>query len=299
MSIKKEAKIITKITILAIAFNAILLAVKLSFGVLGKSMAVVNGAIDSGLDVIATITILFVGRYSRKKEDKSHPYGHEKFESIIAIILGIMMIVVAAQLVISGVTTLVNFFQNKAEITKPEILAIVAAAVTIIIKLGLFIVTVRSYKKAKSPALKALAVDHVSDVIVTVALLVGVVLAMAGFLYFEPIAGILIAIFIAYNGFNIIRENIGQVVDEAAESEVINEIRKTANSVNGVLRVDKLKTRKFGLKLYVDIEIAVDANLTVKSGHDIAEEVHDLIESEFDEVKHCMVHVNPYKEKLT
>lgn len=294
MNIEKEAKIITKITGLAIAFNLLLLVVKIIFGVVGKSQAVINSAVDSGLDVIVTLSILFVGRYSRKKADKNHPYGHEKFESIVTIVLGIVLIVVGIQLILSGVNSLSNFFSKGVELVKPEILAIVAVIVTIVVKLGLFLITVKSYKKARSQALKALAVDHISDVIVSSVLLIGVLLAIFGFVYFEPIAGILVAIFIGYNGVMLIKESIGQVVDEAANPETVKKIKEVAASVNGVINVDKIKTRKFGLKLYVDIEISVDGNLSVNKSHDIAESVHLLVEFEIDSVKHCMVHVNPH-----
>ncbi|MGI6787610.1 MAG: cation diffusion facilitator family transporter [Acholeplasmataceae bacterium] len=296
MNIQKESKIITKITFLAIIFNVVLLIVKLIFGIIGKSNAVINSAIDSGLDVLVTVAVLIIGRFSRKKADKSHPYGHEKFESITTIGFGIVLVIVGIQLVINGATTIFNYFKEGIEIVKPEILAIIAVIATIVVKLGLFIVTERSYKKAKSPALKALAVDHISDVLVSLALLIGVVLALNGFVIFEPIAGIIIAIFIGYNGTQLIIESIGQVVDEAADIEDINQIRELTKSVNGVIKIDKIRTRKFGLKLFVDIEISVDGKLTVDEGHDIAEEVHDIIEDKMDIVKHCMVHVNPYHD---
>lgn len=297
MDIKKESNIITKITLLAIIFNVLLLIVKIIFGVVGKSSAVINSAIDSGLDVLVTVSILFIGRFSRKKPDKSHPYGHEKFESITTIAFGIVLIVVAVQLIIGGAETLINYFAHGIAITQPETLAIIAVIATIVIKLGLFIVTNVSYKKARSQALKALAIDHISDVLVSIALLVGVILALNGFVFFEPIAGILIAFFIGYNGIGLIIESIGQVVDEAADFEDVNRVKELTKTVSGVVNIDKIRTRKFGLKLYVDIEISVDGKLTVDQGHDIAEAVNDLIENEMKQVKHCMVHVNPYHEK--
>lgn len=298
MNIKKEGKIITQITILAIIFNAILVFVKIALGILGKSGAIQNSAIDSGLDVAVTISILVVGRYSRKKADKSHPYGHEKFESIVAIVLGIILVVAATQLIFSGIEMIISFQSNTDAILKPNFYALIAGGITIIIKLGLFIVTHRSYKKAMSPALRALAVDHISDVFVTAVLLIGVGLAMSGVLIFEPIAGIFVALVIGYNGLSIIKDSIGQVVDEAASKEVVRAIEKRAMQVEGVLTVDLIKTRMFGYKIYVDIEISVDGNLTVDEGHIIAERVHDAIEEEFNDVKHCMVHVNPGKPKM-
>lgn len=296
MDIKKEANIITRVTLYTIVFNVLLLIVKLIFGIIGKSSAVINSAIDSGLDVLVTVSILIAGRFSRKKPDKSHPYGHEKFESITTIAFGIVLVVVAIQLIISGAETLIDYFSNGIEIVQPETIAIVAVIATIIVKLALFFATNISYKKAKSQALKALAVDHISDVLVSVALLIGVVLALSGYVFFEPIAGIIVAIFIGYNGAQLIIESIGQVVDEAAETEDINQVKELTKSVKGVLRIDKIRTRKFGLKLFIDIEIAVDGKLTVDESHDIAEEVHDLIEEKMDHVKHCMVHVNPFND---
>lgn len=297
MDNKKEAKIITNVTIMAIVFNIVLLAVKIVFGILGESGAIINGAIDSGLDILVTSTILIVGRYSRKKADKNHPYGHEKFESIVAILMGILMIVAAVQLIVSGIELIIAFSKDASAIVKPNYFALIAAGLTIVIKLGLFIVTRRWYRKAHSPALKALSVDHISDVLVAIVLIVGVTLAMSGVLIFEPIAGLFVALFIGYNGFSIIKESIGQVVDEAADKETVAAIRKLAKSIDGVSNVDLVKTRMFGYKMYVDIEISVDGNLSVNEGHIIAENVHDAIEEQFESVKHCMVHVNPDKHE--
>lgn len=295
MDIKKEASVITKITILTFTFNAILLITKLVLGILGNSMAVINGAIDSGLDIIVTAVVLIVGRYSRRKADKNHPYGHEKFESVVAILLGIMMIITAVSLVGASINILIDYFGESGEavIKTPNILAVIASFLTIIIKLGLFIVTVRASIKAKSPSLKALAIDHISDVIVSIFLVISVIFAMVGYLYFEPVAAIIIALVIGYNGIVIIKESISQVVDEAADNETVRAIKTASASINGVLAIDMIKTRKFGLKLYVDIEIAVDGNVTVNESHEIAETVHELIIDTFEDVKHCMVHVNP------
>lgn len=299
MAIKNEAKIITKITIIAFVFNGLLLALKIILGILGKSGAVITSAIDSGLDIIASAIILFVGRYSRKKADKSHHYGHEKFESIIAIILGIIMIFTSIQLIIYGVDLLVKYFNGTKIIQTPNALALIAVTVTIIVKLVLFFITRKAAKKAKAPSLKAMAIDHISDVIVSVVIIGGVLAAIHGLVYLEPIAGIVVALFIGYHGFNIIYLSIGQVVDEAASKEMNKAIRLLAENIDGVKRVDVLKSRKFGMKLFVDIEIAVDGHLSVDKSHDIAEKVRYEVENSFDLVKHCMVHVNPFKQKDT
>ncbi|MBN2696255.1 MAG: cation transporter, partial [Bacilli bacterium] len=180
-----------------------------------------------------------------------------------------------------------------ADIVEPKLVALIVALATIFIKELMYHLTIKASKKARSQALAAIALDNRSDVFASLGALIGIGGAMLGFVFLEPLASLVICLFIARLGFRIIKQSFGQVVDEAACEETITKIEAIAKSIEGVISIDDLKTRMFGMKLYIDIEIAVDRNISLSQAHAISHKVHDAIEQQIPEVKHCMVHVNP------
>ncbi len=289
----KEKNIIVKISLISIIANLFLFAIKLTFGILGNSSAVIIGSIDSGLDVLISIIILIIGKISRKERDKNHPYGHEKIESVVAIILGIIVIVIGVEIAINAINTMIEFAKHSTGITTPNFYAIIASAITLITKVVLFVYTKHFAYKSYSQSLMALSKDHLSDSLSNLALLISVIVSILGTLIFEPIASLIISLFIIYNGFDLIKSSFSQVVDESVNNLTRKKIKETILNVPGVKRVDDMRTRLFGMKIYVDVEIAVSEELTVIEAHNIAESVHNEVENKFMEVKHCMVHVNP------
>ena len=159
----------------------------------------------------------------------------------------------------------------------------------------MYLYTFINAKKINSPSLKADSYHHLSDSLSSIGSVVGIVgLIIGGNLeLFDPIASILIALFIVKVSIDIFKDSINQLVDKAAPSEVEENIKALVMTCNGVISINSLKTRMFANKLYVELEIVVDGNISVKDGHEIAKNVHDLIESSNQNIKHCMVHVDP------
>ncbi|HOO43565.1 MAG TPA: cation diffusion facilitator family transporter, partial [Bacillota bacterium] len=235
--------------------------------------------------------------FSRKEQDKEHPYGHEKYDSIISMFLGIAIIITAFEVGKNAVYKLYDFFVNGIGIDTPKWYALGAAALTILIKEFLFRKTKHDAKKAKSGALMAQAWDHRSDTIASFGAVIGITGAMLGAGYLDPIASILIAFFIFRVGFKIVVAGIGQVVDKSADSDVEKAIKDLVKNHTEIKSLDLIKTRMFGMKIYVDLEIGLDYSLTLEKAHEIAEMLHDEIEEAFPEVLHCMIHVNPFYPK--
>ena len=177
----------------------------------------------------------------------------------------------------------------------PGMLALAAAAVSIVVKEALFWYTWINAKKIRSSALRAEAWHHRSDALSSVGALIGIGGALLGVKVMEPVASIVICLFIFKVAVDIFREAVDNMVDHACDAETENAIRSCAAEQDGVIHVDILRTRVFGRKIYVDLEISADGSLTLCEAHDIAEKVHDTIEKSFPEVKHIMVHVNPAK----
>ncbi len=293
MTLAEEKRIIAKTSVWTLIFNAFLAGIKICAGIIGHSGAIISDAINSLSDVVSNLTVMIVGKFSRKEKDARHPYGHEKFDSMVSVIVGIFIMVTAFEILKDASFRLYDHFVYQKTIPEPGLFALIVALATIVIKGVMYRLTIKGSKNAKSQALAAIAMDNRSDAFASLGAAIGIGGAMLGVRFLEPAASIVISLFIARLGYRIIKEGFGQVVDQAAPDDEIEKIRAIVSSVAGVVRIDDLKTRMFGMKLYVDIEIAVSSAITLSKAHAISHLVHDAIEDGMPEVKHCMVHVNP------
>lgn len=286
-----ENKIVNKLSTIGIFGNIALTIFKLFAGIIGHSGAMVSDAIHSLSDVFATI-VAFIGvKMSKKEPDKEHPYGHDRLESIASIILALILLGTGVGIGVSGIEKVIDV--KKVAIEVPRVLALGAAIVSIIVKELMFWYTRHYAKKLNSPAFMADAWHHRSDAISSIGSLIGITFARMGYPIFDPIASILISLLILKVGYDIFKDGFNKMVDKSCSEGVEEKIRNIVNSQRGVEGIDVLRTREFGAKMFVDIEILADANLTLKESHSIAQKVHDEVEKAFPDCKHCMVHVNP------
>jgi cation diffusion facilitator family transporter len=297
MSLKQEEKIIKSNTLLTMLINGFLAVMKILAGIFGKSSVLITDAINSIGDILTNIVVYISAIFSKKEKDSDHPYGHEKYDSVISILLGAVIIITAFEVGKNAVIKLYDFFVYGTQIPNPEWYALAAAGLTIVIKEVLFRKTIKDAKNAKSSALTAQAWDHRSDTIASFGASIGILGAMFGLGFFDPIASIIIAIFILRLGIKIILTGVNQVVDKAADPLITEDIRKVIEKYEEVRSVDEIKTRMFGLKLYVDLEIGLDASMSLEESHEIAEKIHEDVEKSIPGVLHCMIHVNPYYPK--
>ena len=281
----------TRVSVVSIIGNSALSIFKFLAGILAHSGAMISDAVHSASDVVSSIIVIIGVRISGREPDKDHPYGHERFACVAALLLAMILAVVGAEIGISAINTIRN--SDTEGIKVPETLALIAAIVSIVAKEAMFWYTIAAAKKIKSTALKAEAWHHRSDALSSIGALIGIGGAMLGAPILEPIASIVICLFIFKVAFDIFKNAIDQMVDHRCDDETEDALRKCATAVEGVLGVDMLNTRMFGARVYVDIEIRVDGELKLTDAHEIAERVHDAVETKFPEVKHVMVHVNP------
>lgn len=277
-----------RISIISIILNAILSIVKAAAGFMGRSSALISDAIHSLSDVLTTIVVIIGIKISTKEPDKEHPYGHEKLESIASIILAISLFAVGLAIGVEGIKSIYNH-----NTTKPELYTLVIAIVSIAVKEVMFWVTIGVANKVNSQSLKADAWHHRSDALSSIGSFIGILLSYIGFRYGDTLASIIICLFIIKVAFDIMKESIDNIIDHSCDNNTENEIREIIRSTSGVDRIDDIKTRKFGSKLYVDVEIAVDGDMRLIKAHNIAEDVHHRVETAIKECKHCMVHINP------
>lgn len=268
--------------------NFILAFIKILIGFIARSTAMLADGMHSLSDVITTIGVIIGLKLSHKEADKSHPYGHEKIESITSLFLAIVLFLVAISIGYSRIIKIINH-----SYVTPGFSAIIAAIISIIVKELMYWYTIKYANQINSPSLKADAWHHRSDALSSAGALIGIAGARMGYTFLDPLVAIIIALVIIKVAFDISKQSIAQLIDEAASEEDIQVIIDRINSIDGIYEIKNLKTRKHSNRLYVDVDISVDATLTVEEGHKIALYVHNLIEED-SRIKHCMVHVNPY-----
>lgn len=284
-------KIANKVSIITIIENVILSIVKLLVGIIAHSNAMISDAIHSASDVFSTIVVMIGIKLASKEPDKEHPYGHERLECVTAIILAMILFVTGLGIGAKAITNI--FASNYDQLSTPGILALIAAIVSIIVKEGMFWYTRYYAKKIDSDALMADAWHHRSDAFSSIGALIGIAGARLGFPVMDSIASLVIFLFIAKAAFDIFKDAMDKMVDHSCDEETEKLIYECVLKNENVIEIDLLKTRIFGNKIYVDVEIQADASRTLLEAHHIAETVHNDIEQNFPKVKHIMVHVNP------
>jgi len=284
-----DKKVAYKVSIVTIVANFLLTLIKLLAGIFGSSKAMISDAIHSASDVFSTFIVMIGVYISNKSSDKEHPYGHERFECVAAIILATLLVAVGIEIGISGFKSIASGSTKKV----PSILALVVAVISIIVKEIMYQYTKSAANKINSSALLADAWHHRSDALSSIGAFIGILGSILGLNFFDALASIVISLFIFKVAYDILKDALDKMVDHACSEEVVEKIRNIVLENEKVLAIDDLKTRLFGSKMYVDIEIGLDSELTLIEAHKIAEEIHDSVEKEFVDCKHCMVHVNP------
>lgn len=292
ISSDERMEVVNDVGIKTLIANVVLSVVKIIAGFVAQSSAMIADGFHTVSDVISTVAVMVGVKFSEKEADEGHPYGHERIESVVTVLLALMLSFTGVGIAVTGIKTIVN-----QDFTTPGTLALVAAILSILVKELMYRYTVKAAEKINSTALKADAWHHRSDAFSSIGTLFGIAGAMIGFKILDPLAGIVVSILIIKVGVEILMQGLNQLIDRAADDDTINTIKNTIINIKGVIGIDDIKTRLHGSKLYVDVEIAVDGEITVKEGHSIAENVHNKIENTLPDVKHCMVHVNPYKNK--
>ena len=288
---KTNEQIAMQVSANSIAVNLMLSIFKLIAGLMASSGAMISDAIHSASDVFSTIIVIIGVKISGKASDEDHPYGHDRFECVASIILAILLGVTGVGIGLTGVQKLTAGHYDTLAV--PGVLALAAAVISIVVKEIMYWYTRNAAKKINSGALMADAWHHRSDALSSVGALVGIAASRMGYPLMDPLASLVICFFIEKAALDIFKDAIDKMVDKACDEQTEQAIRDCASKQEGVVRVDMLKTRVFGNKIYVDIEIGADGNETLREAHAVAEEVHNRIENEFPKVKHIMVHVNP------
>ena len=290
---ENTSKIAFRVSRLSIYANAALSAVKLLAGVAAHSGAMVSDAVHSISDVFSTFIVMIGVHLAGKESDREHPYGHERMECVAAIVLAGVLLATGLMIGYQGVEKILR----PEALQAPGILALLAAVLSIGVKEAMYQYTRKAARQIDSDALMADAWHHRSDALSSIGALIGIGGARLGFPILDPIASLVICLFIAKAAYEIFRDAVNKMVDESADEETETALRACALARPGVKGIDRLLTRKFGSRMYVEMEISVDGAQPLTAAHAIAEGVHNDIEQQFPKVKHIMIHVNPAEEQ--
>lgn len=279
-----------KATYFSIIGNTCLAIVKGLAGFFGNSYALIADAIESTTDIFASLLVLFGIKYSNKPADENHPYGHGRAEPLITFLVVGFLITTATIIAYESIYNI----QTPHEL--PKKWTLIVLVIIILWKEYSFRLVMKRSKEANSSSLRADAWHHRSDAITSVAALVGISIALflgKGYESADDWAALFASGFIMYNSYKIFRPALGEIMDEHLYDDLIDEIRKVSIQVEGVLDTEKCFIRKAGMKYHVDLHATVDANLTVKEGHDIAHLLKDTLRKEIPELGHVLIHIEP------
>lgn len=285
------SKVANHVSMVTIVANLALSILKLLAGLIAHSNAMISDAIHSTSDVFSTFVVMIGVKLSSKQADKEHPYGHERMECVAAIVLAMVLFITGLAIGMEAIQTI--FSGNYKNIQVPGLLALLAAIISIVVKEAMYWYTRHYAKKIDSSALMADAWHHRSDALSSIGALIGIVGARMGYPIMDSVASLIIFLFIVKAAYDIFKDAVDKMVDHSCDEQTEQELCQCVMENKEVLKIDLLQTRIFGNKIYVDVEIEVNENYTLKRAHEIAEQVHEKIETNFPKVKHIMVHVNP------
>lgn len=286
-----EQAVAMRVSAVSITVNLALSLLKLLAGIFARSGAMISDAVHSASDVLSTFVVIAGIKIAGKKPDREHPYGHERMECVASVILAVVLAGTGIGIGIKGIRSMLPDGQKTLAV--PGAAALAAAVISVAVKELMYQYTKRAAKKINSGALLADAWHHRSDALSSVGSFAGILGARMGMPVLDPLASVIICVFIEKAALDIFRDAMDKMVDKSCPDETTEQMKQVILATEGVLGIDELKTRLFGSKIYVEVEILMDAGKTLVEAHDTAEKVHDAIEAEIPHVKHCMVHVNP------
>lgn len=288
-------KEIYKVTMVGGVVNVILLLFKFVAGILGHSAAMVADAVHSLSDFVTDVIVIVFVHISGKPKDKSHDYGHGKYETLAMTIIGLALLAVAIGIVYSGLMKIIDWMSGH-ELQAPGMLALWAALLSVVLKEGVYRYSMREARKLQSQAVEANAWHHRSDALSSIGTAIGIggaIFLGQRWTVLDPIASVVVGLFIIKVAIFLLRDGIGDLMEQSLPDEVETEILQVAASVDGVCEPHDLRTRRIGNHYAIELHILMDGNITLCEAHDKASEVEDLLRQHYGNDTHIAVHVEP------
>ena len=288
-------KEIYKVTLVGSAVNVLLLTFKFVAGVLGHSAAMMADALHSLSDFVTDVVVLVFVKISNKPQDKSHDYGHGKYETLAMTVIGLALLGVAISIIVKGALKIADWLNGEV-LEAPGMLAFWAAIVSIVLKEAVYRYSIHKAKRLNSKAVEANAWHHRSDALSSIGTAVGIggaIFLGARWTILDPVASVVVGAFIVKVAFELLKNGIGDLMEQSLPDAVEEEILRLVAEVPGVSNPHDLRTRRIGNHYAIELHVLMDGNLSLKEAHDKASEVEELLRGHYGEETHVAVHVEP------
>lgn len=295
--ISSREKQIYKVTAIGSIVNVSLTGFKFVAGIAGRSSAMIADAVHSLSDLVTDLIIFLFVHTASKPSDKTHEYGHGKFETLATLMVGCILFLVGVGIMISGIKNCISFFEGEVG-EPPKMIALIAAILSILLKEAVFHYTLRRGRKINSPILIANAWHHRSDAFSSIATLLGVAGAMflgRNGLILDPLAAILVSFYICKSGYEVVKPSIDELLEKSLPPETEKDIRKIIKSVEGIEGVHQLKTRKIGNQIAIEANVEMDGRITLTEAHRLASRAEHRLKKHFGTKTHIGIHMEPQK----
>ena len=297
MTTSEREKKIYHVTLVGSAVNIVLIVLKFIAGAIGRSAAMTADAIHSLSDLVTDIIVLVFIRISGKPGDSDHSYGHGKFETMATLIVGLILLFVGLGVAYSGIISVIASLKGHTP-QPPGMLALIVAVISIILKEWTYRFTVSRGRSLDSPAVIANAWHHRSDAFSSIGTLAGIAGAMflgERWRILDPVAAVIVSWFIIKTGYDIIRPCIDELLEKSLPPETAAEIAELIKSVPDVVGIHRLRTRRIGHNIAIEVHIRVDGNMTVHAAHELTREIERHLRQKYGEETHIALHVEPNK----
>ena len=277
------------------AVNVVLLLFKFVAGIVGHSAAMVADAVHSLSDFVTDVIVLVFVHISGKPKDKSHDYGHGKYETLAMTVIGLALLVVAIGIVYSGMTKIIDW-ANGTDLEAPGMLALWAALLSIVLKEGVYRYSMVKARELNSQAVEANAWHHRSDALSSLGTAIGIggaIFLGKRWTVLDPIASVVVGMFIVKVAIDLLRRGIGDLMEQSLPDAVEEEMLQMVGAIPGVVEPHNLRTRRIGNHYAIELHIRMDGDISLRESHDKASEVEDMLRNRYGEDTHVAVHVEP------
>ena len=293
-------KKVYRVTLLGSVVNLLLLVFKFVAGVLGHSAAMIADAVHSLSDFVTDLIVIVFVKISSKPEDADHAYGHGKYETLASCIIGLALIVVGVMMGYNAMVKIVDVVRNGTELASPGIIALAAAVLSIVLKEWMFHLTRKVAREVDSPAVEANAWHHRSDALSSVGTAIGIggaVLLGSKWAVLDPIAALVVSVFIVVQAAKILSDSIGQLMEKSLPRDVEQRICEIVYEEEGTSDIHHLRTRKIGSQISIELHVRMNGYLTLREVHDKSIAIEKRLRAAFGDSTYINLHVEPLKSE--
>ena len=282
-------------TLVGSVINVVLLLFKFVAGIIGHSAAMLADAVHSLSDFVTDVIVLVFIHISGKPQDKSHDYGHGKYETLAMTLIGVALLLVALGILNSGAMK-IKLWLDGEQLEAPGTIALWAALLSVVLKEGVYRYSMIKAHQLNSPAVEANAWHHRSDALSSIGTAVGIggaIFLGQRWTVLDPIASVVVGIFIVKVSVSLLRRGIGDLLEQSLPDAVEEEILQLVAALPGLSKPHDLRTRRIGNHYAIELHILMDGNITLREAHDKASEVEETLKSHYGQETHVAVHVEP------